>query len=848
MATPASSLKRRRSSTTSHVPPSKKQAGGRASSAASLLIDDKQWKQWKRQQSHDYNTHQFLDASATVNAGLFSARRLPEIKGLWRRVVCDQLNTAIAAAGSDDSNACEVGFRRSGESGGGKISSRHLRRRTNSHRPRRRHRFPRGKSCNNDVSDDTDTIEDTVVLIGHKRCRRARRKPALMKESHSSWWYPINNLQSEQLVASNDEHYPNNWLATHLWHAKRFHISPKLFGWSIPLINCNRGSRASLRLATSTRYPKCTIQDGTWEINGCAIKLEVRTVDTPALSELTQVPSEILISILRRLCCSESPFLNADAIYAGKQAFEGIVHEIDEFPLMPIGPATFIFCLSSDECNDKTDTANLCILIHPAVHQKVVDLLNQIISSRDDIGMELTLSTMPMSLLRIRGRASMSTLQNALEHTENIGLLGGVANHGNLIHCETFSPIEGGLTSTLQSVSTKADNQSWIILKCHQPNQLFQHLPHNLASSGWDILCHPSICVSLFQSFVVDGGACSVGVVEDARAKLEAYPPLPVFPRDYPDTEQGRKYWDGDMTMTAVNSTEGCDEQAIASSKGWTVIRACFDGSWGRINTPLKRTIRHCEKQLEQKKICKRKDLNPMSLTETLMPQLVLRKSSCGLETLSIHWELLTPPNSPIVIRGSFVIPFLQQLHGCGRLYSQLTVDTSEKQCRRKPRRKVLFPQLIVRASPLSKEESHLHSKLCQQLIAALSLPGLVRCELYCDGKGSIKVGDLILSWISSSDDSSSTGFNFDNGAGQIDEQSHASPLGIVAAGGFSPCRGRCHGIGFVSAAKLLNALDGTLGMGMAIPLSKQRKMVIKVIIVSDTSSSGRSALLSILL
>jgi hypothetical protein len=125
-----------------------------------------------------------------------------------------------------------------------------------------------------------------------------------------------------------------------------------------------------------------------------------------------------------------------------------------------------------------------------------------------------------------------------------------------------------------------------------------------------------------------------------------------------------------------------------------------------------------------------------------------------------------------------------------------------------------------------------------------------VRCELDCDGKGAIEVGDLILPWNSFSDDCSSTGSDFDDGTDQVNEQSHASPLGIVAAGGFSPCRGRCHGIGFVGAAKLLDALDGTLGMGMAIPQSKQRKMVLQVKIVSDTSSSGhsRSALLSILL
>ena len=139
---------------------------------------------------------------------------------------------------------------------------------------------------------------------------------------------------------------------------------------------------------------------------------------------------------------------------------------------------------------------------------------------------------------------------------------------------------------------------------------------------------------------------------------------------------------------------------------------------------------------------------------------------------------------------------------------------------------------------------------MCQQLIAALSLPGLVRCELDCDGKGAIEVGDLILPWTSSSDDDNGAGSYFDDGAGQVVEQSHVSPLGIVAAGGFSPCRGRCHGIGFVGAAKLLDALDGTLGMGMMIPQSKQRKMVLQVKIVSDTSSSGnfRSALLSILL
>ena len=99
------------------------------------------WKQWKQQQSHDYNTHQFLDSSATVHAGLFGARRLPEIKSLWRHVVhseghfeSNNFHNALTTSSASSS-------RKVGESGGGKISSRHLRRRTGSHRRRRRHRF-----------------------------------------------------------------------------------------------------------------------------------------------------------------------------------------------------------------------------------------------------------------------------------------------------------------------------------------------------------------------------------------------------------------------------------------------------------------------------------------------------------------------------------------------------------------------------------------------------------------------------------------------------------------------------------------------------------------------------------
>jgi hypothetical protein len=805
--------------------------------------DNKLWKQWKRQQSHDYNTHDFLDSSATVNAGLFGARRLPEIKSLWRRLVQEELNVVN---GNADNHTGVGGSRRAGDCGGGKISSRHLRRRTNSHRPRRRHRFPRGENGehgvgNNDLmaSCDRSEIFDNSgehITAGqnqtmHEPSRRARRKPAFMKATHSGWWRSMSN---EQLAQN-----PHHWIPTHLWHAKRFHISPKLFSWSVPLININRGSRASLRLATSITTPKFTIQDSTWEVNGCAIKLEAEKIDTQTMS--LQAPSQSIISILERLCGSDAPFFSDANVLAGKRAGEGIVHEIDAAPLQPIGPATFLFRRLID-CSHENEDAHVCILINPAIHQKVVSLISEIISHCENASIKVTLSTMPLALLRLRGRATMSTLREVLGRAENIGILNDDVNHGTLIDAGVFPP-------TVEALTSDSDFQYWINLKCHRPNHDYQHFPHNVASSGWDVLCHPSICSSLFQSFVIVG-ACPIGVVEEARAQLEAYPPLPIFPRDYPDTEEGKKYWGGGGRSTAAKNDGNGDYQSITTSTDWVVIRACIEGSWGRINTPLKRAIRHWEQRINKEMRSMKNESNSNACHDSKMPPLVLEKSSFGRDTVAIHWESLTQSDIPIVVRGSFGIPFLQLLHGCGRLHLQTGLNATENRFHRRPRRKVLPPHCVVHSSPLSKKETDFHSHLCQQFRASLSLPALVRCELYCVGKGVLKIGDLIFP-MRQYDNGFAVGSDLDDDAGHADRELHPSPLGVVTAGGFSPCRGMCHGIGFVGAAKLIDALDSAHGMGMAIPQSNGMKMMtLKVVMSSNTSSAGcsRYALLSILL
>lgn len=841
-----------------------------------------------------------------MHAGLFGARRLPEIKSLWRQVVQDGLLAHTNGSSSDRNTIVKSaidGFReesrhveikggkggrreailRPGESGGGKISSRHLRRRTNSHQPRRRYRFfPSKPNASNDGGDDNDATrkaEDADNGIGAmeddnihgvassatsgteqtrpKRntppCRRARRKPYLMKASHSTWWEPKTHSQLVHSPTSIDEqnnYSAHNWITTHLWHAKRFQISPKLFdAWSIPLIHCNRGSRASLRLASSETSPKCTIQDGTWEVNGCTITIEVRKIASSSTTMSFSSSDQTLVSILQRLCGTEAPFLMDEDVLLGNQSGEGIIYEIDACPLRPIGPSTFLFSHSTER--DDLETSRVGILIHPATHRRVVSILKKIIDECGNADSEVTLSTMPLALLRIRGRASTATVQYVLGQIE-LSVLDDDANmHGTLIELgEIPTSLKAPMSDSTSIPNTTTPSRSWIKLKCHRPNQNYQHLPHNLASSGWDIYCHPSICSSLFQSFVVDGGACAIGLVEDARGQLEAYPPLPVFPRDYPDTEDGRLYWNGGANAAPVMNEGGDEHRSIAHWKDWAIIRTCVEGSWGRINTELKRTFRHWNEQDAQG--TDKSKSSSGSAEKMTLPKLLTNHKLLCRDTFAIHWESLTTlDNQPasVVVRGAYGIPFLQVLHGCGKPFLQ-TAPAAESGRKRRPRRTVRPHNWAVHASPLSRKEAELHSSLCQQLSSSLSLPALLRCELYCEEKGTLNVGDLIFPLDRHDNDGScSETSESENGTSTANVNAHSSLLGVVTGGGFSPSRGKCHGIGFVGAAKLINALDGTVhGMGLIVPQSNgHRKMVLKVMVMRDACVS-RVALLSILL
>lgn len=796
-------MKRQRPPTTPRQGLSSEQSSKKAKSAASPKPssplpnekNNRNWKQWKQQQIHDYNTHQFLDSSATVHAGLFGARRLPEIKSLWRHVVQNEVNL------QQNSQQDQLTTRKAGESGGGKISSRHLRRRTGSHKRRRRHRFPRGVESNNTddgMNVESDNPQASVQQLQQqkgtdqsqmkKKCRRARRKPALLKQMHSCWW----NQQQRQIKAGQDETTHHNWIPTHLWHAKRFQVSsPPIFSWSVPLVHANRGSRASLRLATSQTIPKCTIQDATWEIDGSAIVLRASQINSSSLPG--EQTTKLLLSLLERVTDIK---LSDNSITSGHVSVEGLIHETDSFPAGLVGPGNFMFRIRNDDAT-KSDNCLLSFFVHPAIRLKVMAILTTLVESHDiDNDINVTISTEPYSLLRVRGTSSTATVADVLSFNWMDVLPPDVddneVDHGTLLMINSPDYTNG---------------RNQIILKSHRPNHHHNHLPENIACSGWDVLCHPSIGNDLFQAFVRKGGTCAIGLAEDARAQLEASPPLPIFPRDYPDSAEGQSYWEGSLN-------------------DWKLIRSCIEGSWGRNNKLLRRSQREgCNEKV------------PTEVPET--SELVTTCDVSSKQILRIHWSCFvstTSDQSVIVVRGSFGVPFLQLLHGCGRLPRKVDSDDTTRQTRR-PRRPVRPSNVTVHAPPVSMDEKERHSQLCKQLKASLSLPALLRCELFFEGKGSPSVGDVIYSF-SSRDENSN-----DGSSKSFDQE---SPLGLVTAGGFSPTRGRSYAVAFVSAAKFIDALDGTKH-GMV----KDEKMFLEVAVAKGLSTprhSRRCALLSLLL
>ena len=809
-------------------------------------------------------------------------------------------NVNVNKHDDDDDDDDEAYYR----SGGCQVSKRHLRRRTGSHNRKKRHRFPTGSNTGSSVGvdgdgdghgelssntcstggddDDDDDGGDGDCGDGEEKSRRARRKPRLLKAKHAQWQTLDNSSRAAAAAAAAEveteeiskdatsstavaavlpqSNPSSNWLETHLWHSKRFCMSPPLAiynHWCIPLGHSNRGSRAGLRLAQT----KSTIQDATWTLGGRAIVIDATDRDA-------------LLDIVERICggsrMHSAPFLREERVVRGWEVGYGLVHDLDlaSFPGGVVGPASFLF-------GDNAKGCFVRIGVEGSIWNRVERIIRDIVLEfRREGGVECAYSGDATTLIRVRGLQATQVIVQSLKlkihahgaHAQSGN--GGVAlldwdsrlsvsttssdlhtslRHGTAIRVR-FDGVHTQLSrngddlqeqqqqqSTSGSILEHVDvvqgqaieeersvlnvphlQENELILISQAPNPVDNGtLSQNSAVSGWDILCPPALTSAIFTALNNTGGACAIGFIEHSCCNMEAEPPLPVWPRDFPDTDTGADYWSSE-------------------NNEWKMMRYCIEEglAGGRIKTVLNRLLKKCtDKDSEdgEDKITK-----IHSVSQKLSQPSI---DWSGLESGSSSGETDDGESKPIVVvRSGFTAPFVQALNGFGQHYFNHAIvspgdATGKQKGRRRPRRKVRGRDDTIMLPPVEEHLLAVQQQGCSSLLNSLSIPALMRCHLTVEGKGAFCPGMAI-----TCNDIDSQDGDDDNSL----EESSNHHLGYVISGGFSQSRGKFHGVGIISSRRFLELLKGgEHGRFLLVKRQNQTTVAVKVTTKYSDAESG---------
>jgi hypothetical protein len=249
-------------------------------------------------------------------------------------------------------------------------------------------------------------------------------------------------------------------------------------------------------------------------------------------------------------------------------------------------------------------------------------------------------------------------------------------------------------------------------------------------------------------------------MAEESHLRLECEPPLPVFPRDFVDTSVAQSYWKSDPR-----------------DQSWQRIRRLYEGGWGRV--ALDRP--------SQKKGMSYDDFCSLVATQQNSCQGGAAVEEESSDTINESFA----KKSIIMVRNAFGQPFIDVVTGCcgGHVPCAGGEYLHKGREQQKKRRKCRPWNQVVSAPQLSQTDRESIGGLCRQMLSSLSLPGVLLCHIQIVEKGSLGVGDEILSQ------------NLEHGQGE------RIVLGRVTAGGFSSSRGKCHGVGILGAARLLDYL-----------------------------------------
>jgi ribonuclease P/MRP protein subunit POP1 len=455
-------------------------------------------------------------------------------------------------------------------------------------------------------------------------------------------------------------------MPTHLWHAKRFHMGD-LWGWKVPMMHSNRGPGAALRLL---REGKSLLQDVTWSMQ--PVWLQAPLTSRQAVHRcLARIIPEFDFALAEQ---------SMEESAASSSTGQGTLHGIDQFPMGAVGPVAWM-CSRSSLTHSAANDGSLVFVylwIHPSIRGVVLELLDQLLAEEKD-GIQGPHQSVDggVSCLRLRGNHTIESLRTTLLGfgKYDLSLLQSAVSggdddddDGNML--EALRP---GVTVS-HAQDEEASQRLLLVSRCPRDPRLGM----NVAVCTLDVFCNPDVASALFTALVLKGAACPIGVAEETHFHLECNPPVPLFPRDYPDTYEGDSYWKG-------------------NSQEWKDVREYWESGVGRF-----------------------------------------RPKNENLE--SIDWKQVVPTttdDSLVVVRGGFGKPFIETLSGCGIV----PYCSSCSPVHRRKRRRVRDPRHYVSAQQLSKEQAAVHLGLCTALSQNLSLPALLICHLRVLGPGTVAAG-----------------------------------------------------------------------------------------------------------
>jgi hypothetical protein len=513
-----------------------------------------------------------------------------------------------------------------------------------SHKSHKRHRFPTAKQQQLGSSPNTPPSQS--------RCAR-RKNQSLLQASHHATW--------QNSVDSYEESKTCSWIATHVWHAKRFHMLD-LFNWKVPMLHSNRGAKAALRLGQES----CVVQDATWCNQPIWFKCRanVATLLCQIIPSFTSWPASL------------------DKVVVSN----GMVHARGAFPGGAIGPVSWMISPKLlDDDGDVTsdhDWFYMYLFVHRSIHELVFSELSALLSPGNG---PFKFVKGGLACLRLRGNQVESCLKKGLTSSFDL-------DQTESQRVEAYLEAQPSHFSTLSiKCPTHQDGQASMLHIVRQSPR-DSTLKQNNGVSGCDVYCHLSVARLLFQAFVLKGCACPIGVVEDAHLCLEAQPPLPVFPRDFPDTHQGSLYW-------------------ADSANEWTTVRRYLEGGIGRIS-PDSRLLR-----------------------------------AIDWKSKSVLGDQESAVGPAVVVRGDYGQPFRAALAASASFQQ----PTSAKG-RRRNRRAQLPPNTLVKAPCLPEEQASKFRGSCNALLQSLSLPALLVCHIQIPGRGALLPGDSLVSTHSSAE------------------------------------------------------------------------------------------------